>query len=80
MKKTWSAVIITVASGFILLLLAFHDLRTPSAVTWRAATGVAHLERAKGLVLQEIKDGVIWASDGFSIYRSEGGRGFLKVI
>lgn len=79
MSKKWSAVIITVASGFILLLLAFHDLRTPNAVTWQAEAGVAHLERAQGLVLQEIKDDVIWASDGFSIYRSEGQGGFLKV-
>ena len=80
MSKTWSGVIIAVASGFILLVLVFQDLRTPNAVTWQAEAGAARqLERAQGLVLQEIKDGVIWASDGFSIYRSEGDRGFLKV-
>lgn len=80
MSKTWSAIIITVASGFILLVLAFQDTRTPNAVIWQAEAGAAQqLERAEGLVLQQIKDGVIWASDGLSVYRSEGGRGFLKV-
>ena len=80
MNKTWSAVIIAVASSFILLVVAFLDMRTPNAVTWQAEPGAAQqLERASGLVIQEIKDGVVWASDGFSVYRSEGGRGFLKV-
>lgn len=80
MSRTWSAIVIAVAGGFILVVLAMQDLRTPSAVTWEPADIDGQgLERAQGLVLQESKDGVFWASDGFSIYRSEGDRGFLKV-
>lgn len=80
MNRKWSAIVTAVAGGFILLLLAFQDMRTPSAVTWEPEAGTgAHLERASGLVLQEAKDGVIWGSDGFSIYRSTDDRGFLKV-
>jgi hypothetical protein len=80
MRRTWSAIVIAVAGGFILLVLGYQDLRTPNAVTWQSASidGQA-LERAAGLVLQEEKDGVLLASDGFSIYRSEGDRGFLKL-
>lgn len=80
MSRKWSAIVIAAAGGFILVVLAMQDLRTPSAVTWEpAAVDGQGLERAQGLVLQETRDGVFWASDGFSIYRSEGDRGFLKV-
>ncbi|MGI9500018.1 MAG: hypothetical protein ACR2P3_08270 [Geminicoccaceae bacterium] len=80
MSRTWSAIVIAAAGGFILLTLAFQDTRTPNAVTWQPAEIVGQrLERAAGLVLQEEKDGVLFASSGFSIYRSEGDRGFLKV-
>lgn len=80
MRRTWSAIVIAVAGGFVLLVLAFQDMRTPSAVAWQPMeVDGQRLERASGLVLQEEKDGVLFASDGFSIYRSEGDRGFLKV-
>ena len=80
MNRTWSAIVIAAAGGFILVVLAMQDLRTPSAVTWEPAdVDGQRLERAQGLVLQEARDGVFWASDGFSIYRSESERGFLKV-
>lgn len=80
MGRTWSGIVIAAVGGFILLILAFQDMRTPSAVTWEPAQvqGLA-MERADKLVLQEEKDGILFASDGFSIYRSEGERGFLKV-
>lgn len=80
MSRTWSAIVIAAAGGFILLVLAYRDITTPNAVTWRAVDNAGqHMERAAGLVLQDEKDGVFWASDGFSIYRSAGDRGFLKV-
>lgn len=84
MKRTWSAIVIAATGGFILLVVAFQDLRTPNAVLWRPLDTPGHgvgdgLERAAGLVIQEVRDGIFWASDGFSIYRSDGGRGFLKV-
>ena len=80
MGRTWSAIIIAVTGGFVLLVLAFQDTRTPSAVAWQPVeAGGQGVERARGLVVQEEKDGVLFASDGFSIYRSEGDRGFLKV-
>ena len=77
MSRTWSAIVIAAAGGFILVVLAMQDLRTPNAVTWEPADVDGQgLERAQGLVLQENRDGVFWASDGFSIYRSETDRGF----
>ncbi len=80
MSRRWSAIVIAVSGGFILAILAMQDLRTPSAVTWEPADVDGQvLERAEGLVLQEARDGVLWASDGFSIYRSDNDRGFLKV-
>ena len=80
MNRTWSAIIIAAAGGFFLLVMIFQDMRTPSAVTWTPLDAEARgVERAGNLVLQEEKDGVLWASDGFSIYSSEGERGFLKV-
>ncbi|MGI9420393.1 MAG: hypothetical protein ACR2RA_21440 [Geminicoccaceae bacterium] len=80
MSRTWSSIVIAAAGGFALLVLAFQDMRTPLAVTWTPLDVGGHLlERADGLVLQEQRDGVLWASDGFSIYRSEDDRGFLKV-
>ena len=80
MSRRWSAIVIAAAGGFILVVLAMQDLRTPNAVTWEPANVDGQgLERAQGLVLQEARDGVFWASDGFSIYRSEADRGFLKV-
>lgn len=80
MDRRWSAIVIAAAGGFILVILAMQDLRTPNAVIWEPATMAGQgIVRADGLVLQEARDGVLWASDGFSIYRSEGERGFLKV-
>lgn len=80
MSRTWSAIVIAAAGGFALLVLAFQDIRTPNAVVWTPLDVGGHfLERAGGLVVQERRDGVLWASDGFSIYRSEGDQGFLKV-
>jgi hypothetical protein len=80
MNRTWSAIVIAAAGGFILLTLLLQDLRTPNTVSWQPTAAAGHgLERAPGLVLQEARDGVLWASDGFSIYRSDGERGFIKV-
>ncbi len=80
MSRRWSAIVIAASGGLILVILAMQDLRTPSAVIWEPAQIAGQgAERADGLVLQEARDGVYWASDGFSIYRSEGDRGFLKV-
>ncbi|MGI9511110.1 MAG: hypothetical protein ACR2QJ_17365 [Geminicoccaceae bacterium] len=80
MRRTWSAIVIAVVSGFVLLVLAFQDMRTPNAVLWQPIeAGGPGVARAQGLVVQEEKDGVLFANDGFSIYRSEGERGFLKA-
>lgn len=80
MRRAWSAVMIAAIGGFFLLLLIVQDLQTPNAVIWEPTDVDGHLmARAAGLVIQQEKDGVVWASDGFSIYRSEGDRGFLKV-
>ncbi len=72
---------IAAVGGFVLLVAIFQDTRTPSAVTWESVmVRDLPMERAGGLVLQEQADGVLYASDGFSVYRSEGDRGFLKVL
>ena len=80
MPRRWSAIVILAASVFIIAALGFHDTRTPSAVTWEPVKVQGlDLERAPGLVLQHEKDGVLWASDGYAIYRSEATSGFLKI-
>jgi len=80
MRRAWSTIMIGAIGGFFLLNFAVQDLRTPSAVTWESVDVEGRsLIRAAGLILQQERDGVVWASDGFSIYRSKGDRGFLKV-
>jgi hypothetical protein len=71
---------VAVVGGFILLTVLFQDVRTPNAVIWEPVTvGEQPMDRASGLLIQQESDGVLWASDGFSIYRSEDSRGFLKI-
>ena len=80
MSKTWSAVVIAVTSGFFLLVLVFQDIATPNAVVWEPVEieGV-RAARAAGLILEGEADGIFFASAGFSVYRSEGGSGFVKA-
>jgi|GEM_PF-1599650 len=80
MNRTWSGIVIAATGGFFLLVAVFQDIATPNAVIWEPAEIAAvEGERAVGLVLRDAKDGVLFGSSGFSIYRSEGDRGFLKV-
>lgn len=80
MSRHWSAIVIVISGGFFLLVLIFQDIATPNAVVWeRAEIEGIQGARAAGLVLQGESDGVLFASAGFSVYRSEGSSGFLKV-
>ncbi len=56
------------------------DLSVPESVDWEAASisGIA-VERAGGLVVQDRRGDVIWATIGFTIYRSEGNGPFEKL-
>jgi len=59
-------------------LLAW-DLRTPAQVPWLpAAVGDHAAERAEGLVLQQEVGSEVWASQGFSVYRSRAGGPFVR--
>lgn len=79
-KRAWSAIVIVVTSFCLLGIVAFQDLVTPAAVHWQPFTVAGKdASRAPSLILQHEKDGVLWASDGFSIYRSLGDEGFEKV-
>jgi hypothetical protein len=74
--------------GLVLLALALaagavvaHEVSTPERVAWEPAPlqGLP-AERARDLVLQQEEPGVVWASRGYSVYRSEGGAPFEKVF
>ena len=58
-----------------------HEISTPAQVAWEP-TSLQGLtaERAEDLVLQQEEPGVVWASQGFSLYRSRGGGPFEKVF
>jgi hypothetical protein len=73
-------VVISVVVFLLLLLAWWLELRTPGRVQWRA---VEHEGRqllvAPGLVLQHDDGETVWATQGYSIYRSDLGGGFRKV-
>jgi hypothetical protein len=68
---------------FVLMLLVLGwwlEVRTPRWVHWRAVDhqGIAaHV--APDLVLQHDDGSSVWASFGYSIYRSDPGRGFRRI-
>lgn len=75
------------AAGFAGLLVlsavvVASDVWTPSRVEWERAelAGVRSAERADGLVLQEQRGREVWASIGYSIYRSRDGGPFDRVF
>ena len=61
--------------------LVWSEVATPARVAWEPATlqGLP-AESARGLVLQHEEPGVVWASQGYTIYRSRGGGPFEKVF
>jgi hypothetical protein len=76
-----------VVTGTLLVLallgsaILTHEISTPAQVAWET-TSLQGLtaERAQDLVLQQEEPGVVWASQGFSLYRSQGGGSFEKVF
>lgn len=63
-----------------LIGFAAFDLTTPGSVEWRSTTlGDVPAERAEDLVLQDRLGDVVWASIGFSIYRSRGSEPFEAI-
>jgi len=74
--------LVALALGVLLaVVFAASEVRTPAEVAWEAATlqGIA-AERAPGLVLQYETDRDVWASEGYSIYRSRDGGAFERVF
>jgi hypothetical protein len=63
------------------LALAWSELWIPAGVPWQAiALPGCAAERAEGLVLQEeMRDGTVWATRGYAIYRSVQGGPFERV-
>src|SRR5579871_6821633 len=59
--------------------LAVEQVATPSRVAWQPAPlpGCPG-ERAEGLVLQQQDGDTVWASEGYEIYRSDGGP-FVRI-
>lgn len=70
-----------VVAGLLLCAAALlaWDLHTPARVAWlSAAVGDHAAERAEGLVLQQEVGSEVWASQGFSVYRSRAGEPFVR--
>ena len=65
---------------FIAAALWWWQVRVPRVVPWRSTThgGVA-MQRADGLVLQHDDGRVVWATQGYAIYRSVDGSSFRRV-
>jgi hypothetical protein len=65
---------------FCAAIVAF-DAATPARIGWTPTTlqGLS-AERADELVLQQESPGIVWASRGYSIYRSRDGHAFEKVF
>jgi hypothetical protein len=63
------------------LVVWFRELRTPRRISWQQTTinGLS-AALADGLVLQHDDGHTIWATRGFSIYRSRGGSAFERVL
>jgi len=67
-------------SVLILLFVVYLDVRTPSRISWRAENlDSLQVLSARGLVLQEVHGPDLWATRGFSIYRSRNGAPFQKI-
>ncbi|MCC6642438.1 MAG: hypothetical protein IT386_14855 [Deltaproteobacteria bacterium] len=61
--------------------VAWRETATPARIAWEpAALQGLPAERARDLVLQQEEPGVVWASQGYSIYRSRDGAAFEKVF
>jgi hypothetical protein len=76
--------LVTAVVLLALLLLAlvawWLELRTPPRVQWRAAEHGGHqVQVADGLVLQHDDGETVWATQGYSLYRSDRGGGFRRV-
>ncbi|MCW2925390.1 MAG: hypothetical protein JWM98_2794 [Thermoleophilia bacterium] len=72
--------ILVVVLAALALLVWAVELRTPRTVRWRDVDHEGVPARvAEGLVLQHDDGDTVWASRGYSIYRSEGGGPFRRV-
>lgn len=68
-------------AALVLSVLAVRDLRTPGTIPFEAATLAGlPVERALDLVLQQETGRDVWASQGYSLYRSRDGGPFEKVV
>jgi hypothetical protein len=70
-----------VAFGLLLILVWWLEARTPRRVRWRSVEHQDMAARvAPGLVLQYDDGSTVWASRGYSIYRSDAGGEFRRVV
>lgn len=79
MTRNWLHRIVRLAAVCALFCLAY-DVYVPAEVRWQAVSlQVDAADRAEGLVLQHETGRDVWASHGWSIYRSRNGEAFERV-
>ncbi len=78
--RRWLRIFLALA-GLLAALAIAYETHTPATVPWEPALiqGFA-AERATGLVLQQVSGDDVWASRGWSIYRSRAGDRFARVF
>ncbi len=74
--KAWLVVVAGLALGFVVV----RDVRPPDQVAWEESQLDSWpVALARDLVLQEQRGDEVWATLGYSIYRSRGGAAFERV-
>jgi hypothetical protein len=76
-RRAWWAAGGAASLGVVLI----WQVHTPASVAWEPAplAGCAAM-KAEGLVLQQESSDVVWATQGYDIYRSRGGGPFERVF
>ena len=72
--------VVALALSAALTLGAAYELWLPARIAWEPAqlAGIP-AQRAEGLVLQDQREGALWATRGYALYRSRGGAAFERV-
>jgi hypothetical protein len=71
---------VVVMAAILVPAFVYWQVYTPGEVAWEAATvGGLAVDVAEGLVLQQQVGDEVWATQGYSIYRSRAGGPFVRV-
>ena len=68
--------VIIVGTGFVT-----WDVYTPSEISWEITSLNNHkIKKAPRLIVQHQDRETVWATIGYSVYRSQNGRAFTKIV